>query len=217
VAPAGKLFGGRLGGQIIAVAPDQDLVVAFTSADFNQPINYYYKYIMAAIKNDKLEPNPNATTDLSALIQDLEYPKPLPVSPMPKIAKRISGKTFKLQKNDFGFTGFQVNFKNTNECSLIFETPNNKYERVVGLDGLYRISKEVETPTAFGGGTPVACKGQWLETSSQTQTFFLDWLYLGEPVRVEATLTFVKNRVDMVIKIKPTNQLVYIKGKMNFF
>jgi CubicO group peptidase (beta-lactamase class C family) len=190
------------GGQRIIVAPDQDLVVVFTSADFDQYNHLYENFIIPAVKSDVIPPNPKESAALTKLATELAHPQAKPVK-LPKFAGHISGKTYQLEKNSFGITALRFNFKDTNECTLTFDTPGGKLELPVGLDDLYRFSNGLSD-------VPVGFRGRWVPAST---IFVMDWLYLGEPLKYQGLFTFEGDRVRVLVTISPMNQLETVSGK----
>ena len=76
IAPGAHVAVG-LGGQVIAVIPEQDLVVVFTGAVPEAvPFALLRKYIVPAIGSARLPPNPAAESAISTLERELEHPPP---------------------------------------------------------------------------------------------------------------------------------------------
>jgi CubicO group peptidase (beta-lactamase class C family) len=192
------------GGQRIVVAPEQDLVVVFTSADFNQSRNLYESFIKPALKTGQIAPNPKQTAALIKLVTELGYPQAKPGLPLPEIAGHISGKTYRLEKNSFGINTLRFDFKDTEEGTLILDTPGGKLELPVGLDNLYRFHSGI-------ADVPVGFKGRWVPSSS---LFELDWLYLGEPVKIQGLFIFEGDNVRILVTVTPTNQSETVIGKV---
>lgn len=214
-------------GQRIIISPEHDLVVIFTGtiSNFRQIASLYDCFIIPAVKAGKLSSNPKSSTALSVLIKKLGHPIAKWESTLPEIVNQISGKTYLMEKNDFGINTLQLNFQSNRECVLTFELNDKKLDLPVGLDNLYRYSDEgSQITTAFNGQYRFndkdrgifssAFKGRWIESTSQTKTFLLDWLDIGEPYKYEGKLTFDVDQIDLQIMIKPINVNILIKGKM---
>lgn len=184
-----------LGGQVVAVVPDQDLVVVFSGAVPEAvPFSLFRKYIAPAIRPAMLPPNLASQSAISVLERELEKPPPLRNPPIPEGANPISGRSFRLEPNPFGFTGLRIRCANARSCSMVLETPSQKTVLPVGLDGRYRVS----SPTNFGD-VPVACKGVWIDPDSVNLTFLLSLVQVGEPVHMEARFTFDESRVSITV------------------
>lgn len=191
------------GGQQIVVAPEQDLVVVFTSADFTQPWNIYDFFIKPAVKGRKIAANPKEAAALGKLADELEHPQAKPDLPLPEIAGKISGKTYRLEENNFGITALSLNFKNSNEGILTLDTLGGKFELPVGLDELYRFSEGM-------GDRPVGFRGRWLQSAPY---FEMDWIDLGEPYKVQVLFIFEGDQVRIIVTVNPLNRVQTVIGK----
>ncbi len=105
-------------GQHIFVYPAENLVVVFTSdlpytndADFIPLQELLDQYILPAVKSDRpLPANPDSLARLQAGIQALaQAPRTAP-APLPAIATQISGKTYTLADNPFGWQTMMLQF-----------------------------------------------------------------------------------------------------------
>jgi hypothetical protein len=88
-------------GQFIIVLPEKDAVIAITAetADMQDEINLVWKYLLPAIKTEKLPENQALALTLKNRLSSLALP--LPVSGnATEAAFRLSGKTFVLEPND---------------------------------------------------------------------------------------------------------------------
>lgn len=191
------------GGQRIVVVPDEDLVVVFTSADFNQPRSLYEFFIKPAVKIGKIPANPKESAALAKLVAELGHPQAKPVLPLPEIASQISGKTYQVEKNGFGITALRFDFKDGNQCLLTLDTPGGKLELPVGLDDLYRFSNEVSD-------VPVGFKGWWVGAGPILE---MNWLYLGEPFKYQGLFTFEGDEVRISVTVTPSNRFETVTGK----
>jgi CubicO group peptidase (beta-lactamase class C family) len=184
-----------LGGQVIAVVPEQDLVVVFTGAvPEGVPFALFRKYIAPAIRPARLPPNPAAERAVAALERQLEKPAPLANPFIPEAAGQIAARSFRLEPNRFGFTGLRLECASARSCSLVLESPGQKTALLIGLDGRYRIA----SPAGFGD-VPVACRGSWVDPGSASPTFALSLVQVGDPVHTEARLTFEGTRVSVSV------------------
>jgi hypothetical protein len=191
------------GGQRIIVAPEQDLVVVFTSADFNEPRNIYDFFIQPAVKSGKIAANPKEAAGLAKLAEELKHQQAKPGLPLPEIVREISGKTYQLEKNDFGITALSLNFKDVREGILTLEISEGKFDLPIGLDELYRFSEGMFD-------VPVGIKGRWLQSDPY---FEFDWINLGEPIKLQGLFIFEGDQVRFLTTLKPQNQSQTIIGK----
>lgn len=191
------------GGQRIVVAPEQDLVVVFTSADFTQPWNIYESFIRPAVKTEKIASNPKEAAALAKLAAELRRQQAKPGLPLPEIAAEISGKTYQLEKNSIGITTLSFNFKDNNEAMLTLDTPGGKLDLPIGLDDVYRFSNGISD-------LPAGYKGRWVQSNP---IFEMDWVDLGEPLKFQGLFTFEGDEVRILLTVKPTNQSETVTGK----
>jgi CubicO group peptidase (beta-lactamase class C family) len=184
-----------LGGQVLVVAPAQDLVVVFTcAASLGVPAGLYRRYVAPALRPAPLQPNPEAQRAIAALTRELEEPRLVEAPLVPGPAARISGRSFRLEPNPFGFTGIGLRCADARTCSLVVETPGERSVLPVGLDGRYRVSE----PTGLGD-LPFASRGAWESSASGTPTFVLSVVPVGDPVRMAVRLTFEGEGVSLSI------------------
>lgn len=197
--PVGGFRADGYGGQYIFIIPEKDLVAVFTSgvnySEKMQPINCLNNYILPSIKSTKaLKPNPVSNRELENLVKSFEHPKPQKTAKMPEISKKISGKTFKMDSN---IKTICFEFKNKNTCTLNISQIDDTHKLVVGLDGVYRISKasKVGGFTLYPYYDKVALRGSWINDN----TFEIEWHYVGEPYRGTYRFTFDESNVLLVI------------------
>jgi hypothetical protein len=184
-----------LGGQVLVVAPDHDLVVVFTSAaPLDVPVGLFRGYIAPALRSAPLPPDPEAQRALAALARELEEPRLVEAPRVPEQAARIAGSSFRLEPNPFGFTGLRLRCADARACSLELATPGWTSVLPVGLDGRYRVSK----PAGLGD-LAVARRGAWEDPESAPATFLLSVVPVGDPVRMAVRLTFEGDRVSVTV------------------
>jgi CubicO group peptidase (beta-lactamase class C family) len=189
------------GGQRIIVVPDKNMVVVFTGGDGSERAErkrakLLKSYIIQSARSEEpLPANPRSVSLLEfrtnqASQAPIEQRKPARI--LPKTAETISGKTYKLDTNQFGLLS----------CSLVFEvqdealfrlslnpaiTGMEKLELPVGLDNVLRVSP--------GGrfGLPVAMKGFW-ETDN---TFVINFDEIGNINNFRISMTFKEDAVNV--------------------
>jgi CubicO group peptidase (beta-lactamase class C family) len=164
------------GGQHIFVYPAENLVVVFTAdqpytndADLIPLQELLDGYILPAVKSDApLPANPKSLAHLDAGTQALAQPQPKTPPPLPAVAAEISGKTYKLQDNPFGWQTMILSFQEGSDEAKV--TLNGVQQFTIGLDNVYRVFSLGDT--AF----PQAFRGYW-ETPD---TFVVEDILLGQ-------------------------------------
>ena len=150
------------GGQRIFVLPDQDMVVVTTGGGGRDQYGVLEalltSYILPAAESETpLPANPEGVALMDSIIQQAAAPPQAePVPPLPEMAQRVSGQTYVLDSNPFGFQSFSFTFQEENGEALLSVTlpENQELDYLVGLDNVSRI-----TPAKFG--IPAAAKGWW--------------------------------------------------------
>ncbi len=154
------------GGQRILVAPSIDMVLVTTGGGYD--FSEIEGYIKAAIGDleEPLPANPTGVEHLKAVVADLALaPIAHAVSPLPEMAKSISGQVFLLeQPNPMEVRSLQLDFGDTAEAILRVNKVNETDSKVVkiGLDEIYRSTGEED---------PVIARGKWMDD----RTFIIDY------------------------------------------
>jgi CubicO group peptidase (beta-lactamase class C family) len=185
---------GSLGGQLIAVAPEQDMVVVLTSRTKEVqedagaiPSELIGNLIIgAASAAGPLPANPDALAALETRVEALGNPQPLAVEPLPAKAAQISGVSYALNpsihlwfldrplgEHLYGWPlqvdAFTLTFDQPDEATLDLDFSDGyAMALAVGLDGVRRV-----TDTRLG---PVAMTGQWAPTG---QGFAMNFELVG--------------------------------------
>ena len=113
--------------------------------------------IPAAESKTPLPANPDGVALLDSIIQQAAAPPQAePVPLLPEMSHSVSGQTYVLDANPFGFQSFSLTFQEENGEALLSVTlpENQELDYLVGLDNVSRI-----TPAKFG--IPAAAKGWW--------------------------------------------------------
>ena len=153
-----------LGEQKIMVVKDRNMVVVMTSA-----INWQNgqvleplldNYIIPAAKADGPLPENRAAYD--ALQAKVAY-MANPVQPVPALndaARRVSGNTYVLDKNDLGLDTLKVDFaEDSPALTVTLGTTNGNTEALIGLDNAYRITGPMD-------GNWSALRGRWIDANT---------------------------------------------------
>jgi len=181
------------GGQRISIVPAKNLVVVFTGGEFEP--GDIGSFIGRAIKSDKQLPeDPAAATQLATALNDAtNAPAVESVSPMPPLARVISGRTWSLDGNPLDLRSFVLTFPGGAEAQLQLDLGDRRDgPRPVGLDGVPRVSSNGRF------GLPVAVSGAWESDS----TFVLDYNEVGNINAYRFRFTFVGDRVTVELAEK---------------
>jgi len=183
-----------LGEQKIMVVRDRNMVVVMTSAiDWHKgPVleGLLDNYIIPAAKADGPLPENRAAYDaLQAKVESMANPvKPVPA--LNETAKRVSGKTFVMDKGDLGFDTVTMTFtEGSPVVTVTLGTQNWPSEGPIGLDNMYHITGSMDSNWS-------AIRGHWADANIfemreiqsspdiQEETFRLE--FAGDAVTIHA-------------------------------
>ncbi len=211
LVPGGSYAAKGWGGQVIAVIPDQEMVVVITGADHGLPSRLIPPYVIRAVlSDDPLPPNPEACQALDEAVKKLAAPDSKPPAELPEICMKISGKSWELEQNPMQYesVGLEFDEKSKTECTLVVGTPNGPVRFKVGLDDVYRI-----TTTGNLGSKPArnawAMKGGWRDP----EAFSLDAHEMGSPLHIKLDLRFKDDQLEIVGSSRPQGRLFSLKVK----
>jgi CubicO group peptidase (beta-lactamase class C family) len=121
----------------------------------------------------------------SALKAISQPPAPKPVSPLPAIAKEVSGKTFVFEPNPLEIETLSLEFPGTAEAVLILKHSDGETTSwPVGLDGVYRMS-------AGEYGLPQGVRGEWVDD----QTFAFEYDNIANNDHILLRARFASDRL----------------------
>lgn len=182
------------GGQYIMVVPEKNMVVVFTSVlkgtDYFIPGRLLKKYIIPSVLSDKaIFPNTKEFNRIKSFLKASDGSSRLQiVPPLPKIAKEISGRTYKFDSNQFGYKSISFTFQQNKKVALCkIRLEGVDYAAKIGLDNIYRVTKTGDKQLAF--------KGHW----SNDKTFLLSYNDIGHTHRGVASITFENNALRYLI------------------
>jgi CubicO group peptidase (beta-lactamase class C family) len=186
------------GGQYIIVKPDLNLVVVFTSGlvpnDFFTPETLFNSFILpAAESTTPLPENPEGVAALEAASEALTHPEGSAVPPLPETAQAISGQTYLLEENDYGFETVSLSFEEDNPVASFLL--NDGPALLVGLDHVYRLS----TPSQIGAIPfyhPVILRGGW----ENDTRFVMDYQEMSIQDWIQIILTFEEDRLTFQLQ-----------------
>jgi CubicO group peptidase (beta-lactamase class C family) len=185
--------------QLILVLPKLDIVAVMTGAlrdDEFYSTSRLINDISNSVKSETLlPPDPIANALLAASIRQAATERPSVVGGAPELARRISGKTFRLDSNVLRVKTFTLNFLDSDPAWEITtdtgkpDSPTERFSGLMGLDGIFRISP----PASYGIN---AAKGRWLNQHS----FAVERRILGHSETQTWTLTFDDNKVRVAFE-----------------
>ncbi len=113
-------------GQYMIVMPDQDAALAITAEtpSMQEEINLVWKYLLPALKNEKLPADKAALAALQAKIKSLSLPVPLKKETP---AAGVNGKTFALSANDLHLQKISFGFAK-GICQVRFQTDTASFQ-----------------------------------------------------------------------------------------
>ncbi len=188
------------GGQYIVVLPAWDMVIVTTGGGFI--LDDIAQYLLASIGDleKSLPANPAGVTRLQEALEVIQQPPaPSPVSQLPEIASRISGKFYTLEPNPLQLDTVSIKFNGSSEATITVGLAGNplvSYQ--VGLDGAYRFAAGFD-------GRPAGYRGYWLDT----QTFFLEYDGIANNDHSLLELTFDGEQV--VFEVSETSHVVGVQ------
>lgn len=212
IDPQGKWYAalGRAG-QHIFVYPAENLVVVFTAdlpytndADLIPLQELLDEYILPAVKSDRpLPANPNAQARLEAGIQVLAQPGRTAPPPLPAIAAEISGRTYALGENSFGWNTLAFSFQDEADEAKV--TIDGEIELTVGLDNVYRtiVGEDNTFPEGFRGG--------W----ENQDTFVVEEIVLGQMVQFTHRIQFSGDVIHITNQEKFSGSKFEEQGTLN--
>jgi hypothetical protein len=146
------------GGQRILVVPELELVVVATGGGYS--FEEVTELVIASATDDwrPLAADPAGVAALREAVEVLSVPPPGErVAALPSIAATLSGRTIRFEDNGFAIRTLRVDWSDgMAEAIVVLDAMNESpvREMLVGLDGLWRMSR---------AGRPIAARGGWLD------------------------------------------------------
>jgi hypothetical protein len=173
-------------GQYCIVLPNLDAVIAITSGikDMQAVLNLIWQHLLPSITQNLLPTDPLSQEKLKHKLLSLELlpQKCYPTSPT---AARVSGITYKLEKNKELEGTISFNFY---ETYCVININNNNKEHIIRCG----IEKWVEGETSFPWeASKLAASGTW----SDENTFIMIWRFTEKPFNITVTCSFNENRI----------------------
>lgn len=205
-------------GQFTIVLPEQDAVIVMTSENKNMQgqLDLVWKHLLPAIEKKPGDQKPNTNANLSLVSKlgslQLQPPAGNPSSPT---AAKISGKSFRLEKNDLGFTRASFAFAGK-ECTVTLKAGDKSHAINCGLDSWLRGEAAIPgtPPRLIAGGKPkntplskIAAHATWKDEN----TLLLTWRYYQTPHH--DTVTCVFNNDSREVEITFLNSITAMNPK----
>ena len=189
-------------GQYIIIMPDQDAVIAITAetTDMQDEINLVWKYLLPAMKSDKVSENTVLAETLKQKLSSLALPLPVAGNGS-AVVSQISGKTFILLPNDKYVETMNFQFKdNICQVSMMINSANYNFsfgsgQWIPGETTLKGPDLLFQAKAHFVGLPPAKITGSFGWKDENTLVLVLR--YIESPHTETITCTFDKNKVSV--------------------
>ena len=189
-------------GQFLVVMPEQDAVVAITAetSDMQGELELVWEHLLPAMSERPLPADRQSESQLRQALSSLTLTPPKGQGSSPTAAK-ISGKTFKLDRNDLGLQSVSLAFEER-RCLFNATDGQSDYPIPCGIGRWERGETALPgtPPRLISGGAPpkgtkskVAASGTWLDEN----TFEMMWRYYETPHHDTVTCRFKDNGVQI--------------------
>ncbi|HVW24065.1 MAG TPA: serine hydrolase domain-containing protein [Polyangiaceae bacterium] len=187
------------GGQLVLIAPVRGAILVVTgaqSSDQTQSLNDLVNELGAKLSDSPLPPDPEAVRKLSAEVTKVsEPPAAEAVPPPPDTASTVSGRTYALASNMFGWDSVELTFAES-EATLTLAMGSTKTTAKIGLDAVARITRDAQFSTdPRYADIDIAMSGKWTADDTFVVTFdTIDTIDAG-------TMSFVFQNDDLTVSI----------------
>jgi len=180
-----------MAGQELYVLPEKNMVVVFTASlavgKEAKLLKLLNDTILPAVKSDQALPeNSQAANRLQASLQTTKEAKK-PVASLPQMALDISGKTYLLEQNSFGWQSMAFSFQAGSD-EAVLKMDGSPQDLKIGLDNIYRINKVSE-------GRPIGLRGAWKSANE----FSLEYIILGDFIESFGNIQFEAAQIRVAI------------------
>lgn len=204
-----------LGGQFIIVLPEKDAVVVLTAAASNtqKELDLVWKYLVPAMQDKALPENKQAQANLKNRIEGLSAPRPVQMTP--DLAKKISGKTIEVYKNEAGISSLNIQYYGSDNMKIkIFH--GDEVSEIKADYGDWNLSQTqlkslVGAPTGNPSGLfKVASMYDWINDSSMNISF----RFLEESIRQENLMLRFEEVGDTIqVNVELINHVEFVGKK----
>ena len=185
-------------GQFTIIMPDQDAVICITSetASMSDELNLVWKYLLPAMKEKTLPPDPVSQARLKQKLSSLALLPPKAQATSPVVAG-ISGKSFKIA-NDAKFQSVSFKFQK-NSCTFTLKDTQGEHPITCGVEKWEFGKTDMPgTPPklsvgALGPISKVMASGTWKDVN----TFQMTWHFYETPHHDTVTCRFDGDKVKI--------------------
>jgi hypothetical protein len=207
-------------GQFIIVMPEQDAVIVITAeaSDMQSEINLVWKYLLPAIRKNKLPVNHAIVSALHKKLSALALPLPVTSNVSP-VEKDISGKTFAIAPNEKHINSISFQVQN-DKYKVTLKTDTALYELVFASGrwqtdettrrGPYLLTKAI----ANRNGLPpfkVAAGYTWKDD----HTLDLTLRYIQSPHTEKIICRFDQDKISIDFQNSINNEKITLEGKLS--
>ncbi len=209
-------------GQYILVMPEQDAVIAITAEtpDMQDELNLVWKYLLPAIKKNKLVLNEIMKARLHKKLSSLALPLPAKSTTSPAVS-RISGKAFTIEENENYIKSLSVQFTNS-LCYLTLKTDMATYK--LGFSSTKWETGETTKPgpyllakakARFVGLPPFKVAGHYNWKDKNTLEMTLRYIESPHTEKIICHFNTNKILVDFQNSISQSNKEETLKGELS--
>jgi hypothetical protein len=178
-------------GQYCIVMPEQDAIVAITSAveDMQRVMSLVWEHLLPAMKESPVSACQSIQTALRRKLASLSIIKPSGEYTSPN-AERVSGRSYMIEDNGSGIKEVMFNFTGDG-CTYVVHDSEKEYSVKCGFGAW------AEGETCLPGWTiRIAACGSWQDED----TFVMVWRYIETPFYDKATCIFTGDSLSIEIK-----------------
>jgi hypothetical protein len=176
------------GGQRISVIPRLDLVVVMTGGGFEP--GDIGAFIAKAVRDTAQAPDLPAQRRLVAAVEAAAKAPPARAVKVSPLAQQVSGVTFQLDENPLGIRSLRLDFSDSARAVLRLSIADGELVQPVGLDGLYRTTREERS------GALAAGRGEWNDDGS----FGLELNRLARINLYRLAMTFRGDQLELQVR-----------------
>jgi CubicO group peptidase (beta-lactamase class C family) len=193
------------GGQTLWVVPELQLIVVTTAGapgeDATLPRTLMELFVLPAARSaGPLPENPAGQARLAAALRAAEQPVARPVPPLPAVARKISGRIYKMGENQLGWQTIALTFQGA-EVHVDLASRDGTDHFSAGLDGLFRTTKVENNVT-------LAARGRWEKDGE----FVLRVYDLAETSWSESRFRFTNDRVEIALDLPVSGYREAVRG-----
>lgn len=179
-------------GQYCIVMPDRDAILAITSGvgDMGAVMNAAWDFLLPGMPQEASNPSADKADELKTKLKDLKVPPPEGQQDSPT-AKRVSGKTYRMDTNDSKIQSATVRFEKSH-CTLILRNEAGEQPIISGS------TSWVPGVTTLESKSPskIATRGAW----TADDTYTMKVCFVETPFIQTITCKFTDDQVTITRK-----------------